>query len=73
MILLKGTQKAPKQSKAMKKNGKAPPETFGGDFKRDVWIKLRASERLARSWAMRKLLKNPGAVHDKKLLSLSGS
>ena len=51
----------------MKKNGKAPADIGGWDFKRDVWIKLRASERLARSWAMRKLLKNPGAVHDKKL------
>lgn len=51
----------------MKKNGKALDETVGRDFKMDVWINLRASERLARSWAMRKLLRNPGAVHDKKL------
>lgn len=51
----------------MKINGKVPVEAVGGDFKRAVWVKLRASERLARSWAMRKLLKNPGTVHDKKL------
>jgi hypothetical protein len=36
-------------------------------FKADAWRKLTPKERLARSWAMRRRLRNPEAVHDAKL------
>lgn len=51
----------------MRKNKKNLTEITGQDFKKDIWINLSPSERLARSWAMRKLLKNPKDVHDKKI------
>ena len=37
------------------------------DFVWSVWVHLTPRERLRRSWAMRKRLRDPRAVHDAKL------
>lgn len=36
-------------------------------YQRSVWSQLSPLERLRRSWAMRRLLKDKRAVHDKKI------
>ena len=36
-------------------------------YKADVWRKLTPGERLSRSWAMRSRLRDPRAIHDRKL------
>ncbi len=37
------------------------------DFTWSVWVHLTPAERLRRSWALRKRLRDPQAVHDAKL------
>jgi len=37
------------------------------DFAWSTWIHLTPAERLRRSWALRKRLRDPQAVHDAKL------
>ncbi len=37
------------------------------DFVWSTWIELTPAERLRRSWALRKRLRDPQAVHDAKL------
>lgn len=37
------------------------------DFVWSVWVHLTPAERLRRSWALRKRLRDPQAVHDAKL------
>ena len=36
-------------------------------YQRSVWFQMSPSERLRRSWSMRRLLKDKRAVHDKKI------
>jgi hypothetical protein len=36
-------------------------------YKTSVWERLTPGERLRRSWAMRRRLRDPRAVHDSKL------
>jgi hypothetical protein len=36
-------------------------------YKADEWVRLTPRERLRRSWALRSRLKDPRAVHDRKL------
>jgi hypothetical protein len=45
----------------------ADPSTVLSPFKELVWKHLSPRERLRQSWAMRVRLKNPSAVHDRKL------
>jgi hypothetical protein len=43
------------------------PEGALSPFKVDEWRRLTPAERLQRAWALRRRLKNPRDVHDRKL------
>lgn len=43
------------------------PDHESLDFVWSVWIHMTPAERLRRSWALRKRLPDPQAVHDAKL------
>lgn len=58
------------QKKRAARRSSPPPEEPDHealDFVWSVWVHLTPAERLRRSWALRKRLRDPQAVHDAKL------
>ena len=57
----------PRRSKKPRASPVRPPDTEHDPYL-EHWRELAPFERLRRSWNLRKLLRNPQAVHDAKTL-----